>query len=495
MSVTKSTKSQNQLIPTILTFALLGAGTGYAFAPKYLLPFTLGGAGAGTTLSFTLRPRRRQLDGRHEVSSAQLNRHLHPKRSNTQPSFSIGNVCLGEDHESRNIFCIGRPGAGKSQAIAQLLAQAKQRSDIRLIIIDRGGEALKQFYDPNTDLIFNPYDRRSIAWSHHHEMQSVSVEAIAASLVPIIKEEERFWYVAAQTLLSSIWENTTTNSEIAQVLCNSPQAIHTLVNGTPAAQYFGDPKTATNILATLNSVVGKPYKVLHDEGQPFSFFDYARSDRPGWLFMPLMEGQDEVLKPFASMAIDLIIRGILSQDPNPKLKTLIVMDELGALQKLPNLHRLLSEGRKFGGSALIGTQTDAQVSAIYGSEATRMLLQNTFTKLILGCPDPETSRKMADLIGQQRFKEPKVSTTRDRRSGQASETISWELREQYVIQLSQIQTLPDLEGYLLFADDSPVAKIRLSPQNYPQVAEAFLPTAFRTQPLRPFFNPNADLGL
>ena len=495
MLFAKSTKSQNQLVPAILTCALLGAVAGCVIAPRYVLAFALSGAGGGAALSLGVRPRRRQLDGRLEVSSIQLNLHLHPKRSDVQHSLSISNICLGEDNESRNIFCIGRPGAGKSQAIAQLLAQAKQRSDFRVIVIDRGGEALKQFYDPSTDLIFNPYDRRSVRWSHLHEMQFLPVEAIATSLIPVIKEEDRFWYEAAQTLLSSIWENASSNAEVAQMLRSSQQAIHALVNGTAAAQYFGDPKTATNILSTLNSVVGRPYKILHDEGQPFSFFDYARSDRPGWLFIPLLEGQAEVLKPFASMAIDLIIRGILSQNPNPKIKTLIVIDELGALQKLPNLHRLLSEGRKYGGSALIGTQTDAQISSIYGSEATRIFLQNTFTKLILGCPDPETSRKMADLIGQQRFEEPKISTTRDRHSGQTSETISWELREQYVVQPSQIQTLPDLEGYLLFGDDSPVAKVYLSIQDHAQVAEAFLPIDPGTQTIRSSFNLNADLGL
>jgi type IV secretory pathway TraG/TraD family ATPase VirD4 len=164
----------------------------------------------------------------------------------------------------------------------------------------------------------------------------------------------------------------------------------------------------------LESHVGRAYPKLHDDNQSFSFFQYAKSDNPQWLFIPLLEEQTESIKPFATMAIDLILRGILSKLTNPSLKTLIVIDELGSINELPSLSKFLTQSRKFEGSAILGTQSEAQVSDIYGAEITRILLQNTFTKLILNCPDPKTSQLMADIIGKQRFEEPKTSVTRDR---------------------------------------------------------------------------------
>ncbi|HAJ62845.1 MAG TPA: type IV secretion system protein VirD4, partial [Cyanobacteria bacterium UBA8543] len=212
-----------------------------------------------------------------------------------------------------------------------------------------------------------------------------------------------------------------------------------------------------------------------DRGQPLSFYQYGRSDDPRWLFLPLLEDQTSTLKTPLSAAIDLVIRGILSQEPYPLMKTAIVIDELGALQKLPTLERLLAEGRKFGGTAIIGTQTDAQMTKTYGIESTRILLQNAFTKLIFNCPDPETSQRMADLIGKRRYWETRVAINHNLARGERSENIHHEKQEEYTVQPTELQMLPKLEGYLVIGGDNPVAKIRVPIHTQAPVADAFVP--------------------
>ena len=72
---------------------------------------------------------------------------------------------------------------------------------------------------------------------------------------------------------------------------------------------------------------------------------------------------------------------------NRWMKTAIIIDELGALNKLGSLNQLTAESRKFGGTLILGTQTDAQIDKIYGEYDTRIVLQGRATKLILNCRD------------------------------------------------------------------------------------------------------------
>ena len=100
------------------------------------------------------------------------------------------------------------------------------------------------------------------------------------------------------------------------------------------------------------------------------------------------------------MLFELMLKGLLSNQ-NRKIKTAIIIDELGALNKLDSLKRLLNESRKFLGCPFLGTQTHAQIAEIYGDKETSILLQGTLVKLMLRCSDPETADKMAVLIGKR----------------------------------------------------------------------------------------------
>lgn len=74
-----------------------------------------------------------------------------------------------------------------------------------------------------------------------------------------------------------------------------------------------------------------------------------------------------------SAAFELALRGMLSNE-NCWMKTVIVIDELGALDKLDSLNRLTAESKKFGSTLMLGTQMDAQIDKIYGEYATHIML-------------------------------------------------------------------------------------------------------------------------
>ncbi|MCC0178555.1 type IV secretion system DNA-binding domain-containing protein [Waterburya agarophytonicola K14] len=128
------------------------------------------------------------------------------------PQLSIAGLRLPHNLEDLGIFCVGSPGSGKTQAIAKLISELKQRPDYRVVCFDRNGEFTANFYNEKQDLIFNPKDKRSLGWSHNWE--SASNETIAASIIPDHHHTDKFWSDSARNLLSEIYERTSNKAEI-----------------------------------------------------------------------------------------------------------------------------------------------------------------------------------------------------------------------------------------------------------------------------------------
>ncbi|MCU0532903.1 MAG: type IV secretion system DNA-binding domain-containing protein [Hydrococcus sp. Prado102] len=187
----------------------------------------------------------------------------------------------------------------------------------------------------------------------------------------------------------------------------------------------------------------------------------------------------ELFKPLYTLAFELMLKGLLSEHERTR-KTAIVIDELGALNKLPSLNRLLSESRRFLGCPILGTQTEAQITRVYGQEDTRILLQGTKTKLILNCSDPQTAEKMAQVIGKQERVELTNNRNRSRSSSSrgagsgSSYGENEQLREAYAVMPSELQDLPDLKGYLRISS-FPTAQVKVKVRNFPVQAERFIP--------------------
>jgi type IV secretory pathway TraG/TraD family ATPase VirD4 len=207
---------------------------------------------------------------------------------------------------------------------------------------------------------------------------------------------------------------------------------------------------------------------------PFSFVNWGSSEDTRWVWLPLFEADAELYKPLYSCLFELMLRGLLSNEGR-KTQTAVVIDELGALNKLQSLSRLGAEARKFGGSLILGTQALAQIKKVYGEEDAQIIQTCTKTKLILNCPDPETaehfskaigSREQIDVTESQAYQSP-VSIL-------PQKTKTQQIREVRAVMPSELQSLPSLTGYLAIADGSPPAKVQLTPRNYPKSADRLI---------------------
>ena len=125
---------------------------------------------------------------------------------------------------------------------------------------------------------------------------------------------------------------------------------------------------------------------------------------------------------------------------------------------------------------ILGTQTEAQITKIYGREDTRIILQGTKTKLILNCTDSETAETMAKIIGKQETVQVTSNRSYTTHRGGQNRTVSEneQIRESYVVLSSQLQNLKDLRGYFKIAG-LPAAAVRVKFKKFPARAERFVP--------------------
>ena len=394
-----------------------------------------------------------RLDDKYAVS----NRHK-PK----QPNLSLAGFRIPSYLEDLGIFCVGSPGSGKTAAIAKLIHELQQRSDYRLVCLDRNGEFTKSFYREGKDLLFNPTDSRSLGWCHRNE--SASVETIASGIIPNNSSSDPFWPVSARNFLSEIYQRAMTNAEVWTICSGlNTEQLQFLLRDSMFNKYFESEKTMASIVASATTHV-RFYGQLSDKENNLDFWHWAESGEERSLFLPLFERNAQLFKPLYSMVIELIILGLLSNTER-QVKTAIIIDELGALQPIASLSRLLAEGRKSKATSIIATQTVAQIDKLYGRNERQILLQGTATKLILNCRDPDSAVTMAQIIGSQEVLEEY------RHSGGIMATV----RDRYAVMPSEIQSLPPLSGYLMFGSDVPIVKGEITPVDYPTIAPKFIP--------------------
>ena len=94
--------------------------------------------------------------------------------------------------------------------------------------------------------------------------------------------------------------------------------------------------------------------------------------------------------------------------------------------------------------------------------------------LALGCSnaDPHTAKEISDGLGQREV-ERSQKTYRHGDDGGRSSTTSHRTVEPVVLP-SELMSLPPLHGFLQFAGDYALGRIRLVPQDYPERAASFV---------------------
>lgn len=381
---------------------------------------------------------------------------------------SIAGVAISPLDETKHFKLIGTTGTGKSTAIRELLAGALARGD-RLVVADPDGGYLAQFYNrPRGDIVLNPFERDSVKWDWSGEiLATYDVEQLVSALIPTSEDASaQEWRGYARTFLTAIARRCHQSghrdpAELWRLLTVADsEELRPLVAGT-AAQPFLDPDNA-RMFGSIRSVAGSAVAAFEhirtQRTRLFSVRSWVRAQRgPAALFIPYKAGQIAALRTVIAAWMRLAIFEAMSGVEDHDQRLWFVVDELDALGAIDGLKDALARLRKFGGRCVLGFQSIAQVSTIYGAGNGQTIVENCSNTLILRCAGSEnggTSQFASRLIGEREVLRRQTTRGSDRgvifgsRDSRRSTNISEQTATETAVMPSELEQLPDLEGYL-----------------------------------------------
>jgi len=409
------------------------------------------------------------------------------KTQNIFCDLPIGQVKMPKDAETRHTFIVGSIGTGKTVSFSQILERIKDNNG-KAIIHDYKGDYARQFYDPSTDLIFNPLDKRSINWNIFDEMQTVmDVESLGASLIPSLPGvKDPYWNNTARSVfvggLNYLFKNDMkTNKNIWKFVSASDdfmaEALKSVEGGEAGYKAIKDTesqRTSSITSVLIDWVKCFQYLALMDSEGNFRIKDWLYDDnKKGCIFLTNYEDIADTLKPMLSLFIDMMGRRLLSMPEDVNRRVYFLIDEFGVLQALPTILKVLTLGRSKGASTFLGIQDVGQIEKIYDKVGRQTILGSCKNRVVFAVIDGETSKVMSESFGEEEVEDTNKSLTLGVTSHKDGENISKTKRTEKIILPSEIMSQPDLHCFVKFSGMPPF-KTRWDFKKYENKHPAFI---------------------
>ena len=465
-----------------MAIAKIGILAGGIFAWRFFSKRRAGAGGAGNHLRGARLTDARGLDA---ILS----------REKRQSDFAIGNVRIPVEIETRGFLFAGAPGTGKSVAITSILDVLDQRGDGGFVA-DRSGIYAARYYSSERDIILNPFDARSIAWSPLAEMHDeYDADTIAKSLIPDASGDAGEWNRYAQNFVGGVllhcWKTGATNREVVRLVQSAglPELREILSGHAHASagllaegneKMFG---SVRGIASTYTSALSRlPPDAARDA---FSIRDWVARQgagtapgRRGRIFWNYQSNQIQPARALIAAQADIFSGAVVSLPPSASRRMWLVLDEFASLGRVASMEDFLTNARKYGGCAILGMQSISQVHSLYGRDNATSMLSSISTRLVLRAPDPETAEYSSKGMGDAQI----VRTLRSGGSAEsaggdsAHENWSQQVATERVVLPAEIARLRDLTGYLSLSGDYPHAGVVLPlPETRADRAAAFEP--------------------
>ena len=121
------------------------------------------------------------------------------RKENTKKPLVLGEVELANSVSRLHMLILGTSGTGKSVALNRFITSLMGNG--RAVIYDVKGEFAGKHYDEKKDIIFYPFDERSVSWNFFNEVESYpDFDVLATSLYqpPKPGSENEYWYNSAR---------------------------------------------------------------------------------------------------------------------------------------------------------------------------------------------------------------------------------------------------------------------------------------------------------
>jgi type IV secretory pathway TraG/TraD family ATPase VirD4 len=379
--------------------------------------------------------------------------------------------------ESQHFQIIGDSGAGKTTIIFQILRQIQGRGDAA-IIYDPACEFIQRFYDPKRgDVILNPLDARCPYWGPSEELRRRSeAKTLAESLFqPTQDKKGEFFVETPQKIFAHLLTYGPSPEDLVNWMSNADE-IDRRVMGTEMAYMIakGAQQQRNGVLASLG-LVADSLRMLPTRNEVKTIWTATEwsEGRKGWVFITSQPAERAALRPLHSLWIDLLVLRLLNQSKPSQRRVWFVLDELASLQRLPQLHTAITEGRKSKNPLVLGFQGMAQLEYIYGHLAEVMLSQPA-TNIWLKTKEPKAGQWVSEFIGKVEIERMRETHFDGSRSGR---NFSLDRQEESLVMESEISGLEDLHAYMKHQNfvtrfsfpylDVPSTKTQFEPRELP----------------------------
>ena len=415
------------------------------------------------------------------------------KKGKVSP-YKLAGVPLPFGSERQHIQIIGTTGAGKTAVIQNLLTEIRAKGD-RAIVYDKGGTYLSKFYREGKDVILNPLDVRGRAWNVWAEGgDKADLEALAQAIIPtpINNSSDPFWVNGPRIIFVSTAHELRNHPDrsnlmfLEYILKADLGKIHALLRHTEAEALVSDKiqKTALTLKTVMVTYL-KSLLYLKNEGEIFSIRDWILNDEGSSSLFISSEGRKHAaLTPLISAWLNTATKELLGLKPNQNRRIWFILDEIDSLQVLPFLSSAEAEGRKFGGSFLLGYHGASQLRTTYGYDGATKLSNLASTRLFLRQPEEADASYASKNIGDAEVEEVNESISYGANTMRDGISVSKQKKREPLVLPIEIQTADDLTGYLRVKGDFPAAKVKIPYVDYPIIHEEFIPRVLDEDPLR-----------
>lgn len=441
----------------------------------------------------------RQIKGQAIVSAPELQRQIREFNQHTIKSRNLPPVIAPKlagidyplDGELEHTMITGGVGSGKSVAIHSLINSIRERGD-RAIIYDPEGEYIRDHYDPNCDVILNPFDDRSPTWSPFFDAkEQVEWDRLGHAIFKAPKAGDPYWTDISRAIFT--WgcyelQREQPNADLETALglfFGKTDALRKLLAGTPANKHLGEENSqrTASIESMLTDGV-QPLVYLLNRKQPFSIKRWINHPerRPGFLFLSAPESHIETLRPLLGFWSDIAVSSLLSRMTQgiPPIPTWIILDEFPSLGRIDSLAEGPARLRKHGGAMVFGLQQVSQLKDTYGTERALTIIGQSTNKLVLRANDPDTAKTMSLMLGERKMHRVSENTTYGANTIRDGVGIIPKEEMEPVFTPTQIMNFPALSGAVRVSnrrpsEPFPIATVKFRFQERPKLNEPFVP--------------------
>jgi type IV conjugative transfer system coupling protein TraD len=392
------------------------------------------------------------------------------KRGSTR--YTVASIPFPPNTVEAQTGIFGTVGVGKTNAMKELLATIRAEGG-RAIIYDKMGAFLRNYYDPETDIILNMFDQRSVSWSPFHEADSP--EAFAQIAEVMIQQRpgtnDPFWSTTARLVFeyaarSLLRQGMTTNQALRNAILTMPaEDLQALVQNTPGALFFGEniQKTSASIRANMIAEL-RFLEFLRDDGvAKFSMRDWVKLDRPGFVFLTGDAEHSAATRNVISTVIEVAANALMTGPERRDPSLWFFLDEVPSLNRLPFLPTKLAEIRQFGGAFVLGYQVFSQLEELYGDKAAQSIAGTLNNRIVFNTPDARTARLFSDSLGLADIIEHRETISFGADVTRDGNTLNAQRIERAIVTASEIQSLPQFKAYIRFGYDAPTALVEFPP--------------------------------